>query len=96
MSSTFEPPVFSPSVSSRTLRNRKEFFHIVNEAGLLPEHEWVALQRAFHENGEYDRDPGKFFDISLKDVPVLEGRRGSKSDIKLHYCKEVRGKSELK
>jgi hypothetical protein len=88
MMSTFEQPVFSPSVSSRALRNRMEFVRIANQAGLIPQQEWEVLQVAM-TSGEYDRDPGKLFDC-LNDVPVAEGRRGSKSDVKLHYCKEVR------
>lgn len=87
MVATFEQPVFSPSVSSRALRNRMEFLRIANEAGLLPEHEWEAI-RAAHESGEYERNPSRLFDC-LKDLPVLEGRRGSKADVKLHYCQEV-------
>ena len=96
MRDQFETPVFSPSVSSRTLRNRIQFFKVVHEAGLIPEQEWEALfqQHAAAMSGDSshsssERDPGKFFDC-LKDVPVLEGRRGSKSDVKLHYSKEVR------
>jgi hypothetical protein len=91
MSSHFETPVFSPSVSSRTLRNRVEFFKWVHEAGLIPDHEWAALQQyGTDESADSGQqmDPGKYFDC-LNDVPVLEGRRGSQSDIKLHYCKEV-------
>jgi hypothetical protein len=92
MRSAFEPPVFSPSVSSRTLRNRVEFFRIANEAGLIPDHEWEAIRGAIESCGDEHgtpSDPGTLFNC-LDNVPVMEGRRGSQSDIKLHYCREVR------
>jgi len=92
MEASFEPPIFSPSVSSRTLRNRFEFFRIANEAGLIPAAEWEALLAA-HESGIYETKPEKFFDC-LSDVPVTEGRRGSKVDVKLHYSREVRNHFE--
>ncbi|OEU15603.1 hypothetical protein FRACYDRAFT_240296 [Fragilariopsis cylindrus CCMP1102] len=50
MSSTFESPTFSDGVLSRSLRNRYHFFRIANEAGLLPEQEWIAIQNAYEQN----------------------------------------------
>jgi len=89
MKETFEPPTFSPSVSSRTLRNRFEFLRIANEAGLIPPMEWEAILAA-QESGIHELHPETFFDC-LKDIPVTtEGRRGSKTDVKLHYSCEVR------
>lgn len=89
MAATFEPPAFSPSVSSRALNNRYEFLRIANEAGLLPSQEWEALQKA-HESGIYAKCERNYFDC-LKDIPVTtEGRQGSKTDLKLHYSAEVR------
>eukprot|EP00934_Nitzschia_sp_Nitz4_P007649 Nitzschia sp. Nitz4//scaffold20_size174350//17454//18944//NITZ4_002079-RA/size174350-snap-gene-0.212-mRNA-1//1//CDS//3329541740//7639//frame0 len=87
MAEHFEPPTFSPSVSSRALRNRFEFFKITNEAGLIPKLEWEAMLEA-HESGRYEKCPERFFDC-LKEVPKeIEGRRGSKSDLNLHYSCE--------
>ena len=87
MLETFDPPTFSPSVSSRALRNRYEFFRIANEAGLIPPPEWEAIAAA-HESGIYENHPERFFDC-LKGIPITEGRRGSKTDVKLHYSCEV-------
>ena len=88
MVATFEPPAFSPSVSSRTLRNRFEFLRMANEAGLLPPLEWEAILAA-QESGLHELHPETFFDC-LKDIPnAIEGRRGSKTDVQLHYSCEV-------
>lgn len=88
MAAHFDPPEFSPSVPSRSLRNRYEFFRIANEAGLLPSCEWQAIKEA-QESKRYETSPEKFLDC-LKHLPVTQGRRGSKSDLKLHYSCEVR------
>ena len=89
MVATFEPPAFSPSVSSRTLRNRFEFLRMANEAGLLPPLEWEAILSA-QESGLHELHPETFFDC-FKDIPnTIEGRRGSKTDVQLHYSCEVR------
>lgn len=87
MAATFEPPTFSPSVPSRELRNRFQFFKLTNDAGLIPPLEWDAIRSA-HEAKTHDDHPETFFDC-LDNVPITEGRRGSKSDVKLHYSKEV-------
>ena len=52
MKEKFEPPEFSPGVSSRTLRKRYDFFEIANEAGLLPEQEWQAIRDGQAEYSE--------------------------------------------
>lgn len=84
MSKHFETPVFSPGVSSRSLRNRVEFFRIANEVGILPPKEWEALQKADPTNKHTE----EFFDC-LKSVPITQGRRGSKRDVALHYSTEL-------
>jgi len=89
MADSFEPPVFSPSVSSRSLRNRFEFFRIANEAGLIPEQEWEAIKAA-QESGIYEKHATGLFFHCLNHIPVTEGRHGSQSDVKLHYSCEVR------
>ena len=83
----FEPPAFSDGVPSRSLGNRFQFFTVAHEAGLIPELEWEALQRG-HKNPEYQAHSERFFDC-LNDVPVQPGRRGSESDVKLHYSVEL-------
>ncbi len=87
MAATFEPPAFSPGVSSRSLRNRFEFFRIANDAGLIPPLEWEAILAA-QESGIYEQHPEEFYNC-FKDIPITEGRRGSRTDIKLHYSCEV-------
>ena len=87
MRKTFDPPEFSPGVSSRRLRKRFDFFKIANEAGLLPEQEWNAIKNGQEEYSEKKRTES-FFDC-LEDVPVTPGRQGSQSDIKLHYSVEL-------
>ena len=82
----FAPPVFSPGVSSRDLRNRSRFFQLCQKAGLLPAHEWDG--RLEHACTNPPADSHAFFDC-LKDVPVMPGRRGSPDDVKLYYCVEL-------
>ena len=81
----FAPPVFSPGVPSRDLRNRSNFFQICHQAGILPTAEWEQLQQSC-ENPPAN---GRSFFECLKDVPVAPDRRGSPSDVKLHYCDEL-------
>lgn len=45
----FEPPVFSPGVPSRDLRNRLKFLEHAYRAGLIPEVEWKEIRRAVRE-----------------------------------------------
>ena len=82
----FEPPVFSPGVSSRSLRSRFECLRIAHQVGLIPEAEWQAI-RAAKDDGRYDNVPERFFDC-LEGVPVTQGRRGSEADVALHYSVE--------
>lgn len=53
----FEPPVFSPGVPSRDIRNRIKFLQYANQAGLIPKVEWEAIQKAVDEQsgGSHDR-----------------------------------------
>eukprot|EP00977_Amphora_coffeiformis_P011179 scaffold2671_cov167-Amphora_coffeaeformis.AAC.17 len=81
----FAPPVFSPGVPSRELRNRSNFFKICHRAGILPEEEWEQLQ---HNCENPPPDSHTFFQC-LKGVPISPDRRGSQSDVKLHYCDEL-------
>ena len=88
MSDHFEMPIFSPGVPSRALRNRYEFFKVANEAGLLPEEEWEAIDKGQAEwTGELPTE--RFFDC-LEGVPITrEGRQGSRYDTELHYSVEL-------
>ncbi|KAL7470632.1 hypothetical protein ACHAXS_010882 [Conticribra weissflogii] len=45
----FEPPVFSPGVPSRDIRNRIKFLQYANQAGLISKAEWEAIQKAVGE-----------------------------------------------
>ena len=49
LSAHFEPPVFSPGVPSREIRNRLKLMEYANQAGLLPELEWQLICRALNE-----------------------------------------------
>jgi hypothetical protein len=83
----FEAPVFSPGVSSRSLRTRFNFLEKVNEVGLLPLDEWTAIKNA--EGIElYEKHPELFFNC-LEGVPVTQGRRGSEYNKKVHYSVEL-------
>ena len=81
----FAPPVFSPGVPSRDLRNRSNFFRICHRAGILPVEEWERLRH----NCENPPEDSRTFFQCLKDVPISPNRRGSPSDVKLHYCDEL-------
>ncbi|KAG7345338.1 hypothetical protein IV203_032869 [Nitzschia inconspicua] len=85
----FEPPVFSPGVPQRDLRNRYKFLYWANEAGLLPKEEWAAIDHA-NATANYNDGPmcNTFFDC-LNGIEVKSGRRGSPSDVKLHYSVEL-------
>ena len=94
LAESFEAPVFSEGVSSRSIRNRIGFFRAAHKAGLLPIQEWEAISsRARDENEHPERFRGQrtesFFDC-LDTVPVTTGgRRGSSEDVKLHYSVEL-------
>jgi predicted nicotinamide N-methyase len=45
----FEPPIFSPGVPSREIRNRLKLLEYANQAGLLPELEWQLICKALNE-----------------------------------------------
>lgn len=87
MARDFERPVFAAGVSSRSLRNRSQFLRIANDAGLIPDEEWKAIENAI-ENPLYQERPERFFEC-LDVIPVKPGRRGSKEDVKLHYSVEM-------
>ena len=95
LSENFDPPTFSPGISSRQLRSRYGFFEAAAKAGLLPEQEWTMIQKAYSD--VVGQDPTKSerehhaIDLAtwLKDVPITtEGRRGSPADLELHYSEE--------
>mmetsp|Transcript_19295 Transcript_19295/g.46602 ORF Transcript_19295/g.46602 Transcript_19295/m.46602 type:complete len:526 (+) Transcript_19295:184-1761(+) len=95
LSENFEPPTFSPGVTSRQLRSRYSFFEAAARAGLLPEQEWTMIQKAYSD--VVGPDPTKTkkerhaIDLAtwLKDVPITtDGRRGSPADLELHYSEE--------
>jgi hypothetical protein len=89
MAEHFEPPHFTDGVPSRSLRSRYGFLKAANQAGLLPEAEWVAIQEGL-EKHHLDTDPsGKWFDECLADVPVAPGRLGSEFDVEAHYSAEL-------
>lgn len=82
----FEPPRFSDGVPSRLLKNRFGFLKTCHQAGLLPQAEWLALQAK--QESLTEECPNQYFDC-LDNVPIQEGRRGSKNDVKLHYSVEL-------
>lgn len=87
LSDDFEEPVFSPGIPSRSLRQRASFFRICNQAGLLPEKEWLAIEEACR-NPLYGQHPNQFFEC-LEGIPVEPGRHGSAQDVQLHYSVEL-------
>ena len=86
MAAHFEPPAFSPGVSSRSIRTKYGLMTHLGLAGLIPEAEWNALS-SLEAKQLNEQDPARFFDI-LQDVPVENGRLGSDAEVKLHYAKE--------
>lgn len=93
MKEHFEAPTFSSGVPSRELRSCYSFLQHAANAGIIPTHEWEAITRAKQEivndDSRSNNDNYGLLDSALKDVPVMEDRRGSKEDVKLHYCKEL-------
>lgn len=90
MAEHFERPVFTSGVPSRSLRSRFGFLKAANQAGLLPEAEWKAIEQAQQEHlnsNHTDGTPG-FFDC-LANVPVTPGRIGQDHDVELHYSAEI-------
>lgn len=92
----FEPPVFSPGISSRRLRNRYSFLEVMNQVGLLPEQEWEAI----HSHLKPDDDPSEnspnmghsapTLAECLQNIPISsENRRGSPADLAVHYSEEL-------
>eukprot|EP00970_Alexandrium_tamarense_P011924 scaffold2604_cov198-Alexandrium_tamarense.AAC.29 len=49
LSTHFHPPVFSPGVPSREIRNRIKLLEYANKACLIPDGEWKAIDRALKE-----------------------------------------------
>eukprot|EP00579_Thalassiosira_antarctica_P012296 CAMPEP_0201921626 /NCGR_PEP_ID=MMETSP0903-20130614/9899_1 /ASSEMBLY_ACC=CAM_ASM_000552 /TAXON_ID=420261 /ORGANISM="Thalassiosira antarctica, Strain CCMP982" /LENGTH=901 /DNA_ID=CAMNT_0048458619 /DNA_START=243 /DNA_END=2948 /DNA_ORIENTATION=+ len=49
LSTHFEPPIFSPGVPSRDLRNRLKLLEHANRAGLITGDEWMRIDRAVSE-----------------------------------------------
>ena len=89
MAKHFEPPAFSPGVPQRELRNRMNLLAHAGEAGIIPEHEWKALQSE-EAKALLEEDPNTLFDVFEKlNVPVLPGRKGSEFDKSMHYSKEL-------
>jgi hypothetical protein len=52
----FEPPVFSPGVPSRDIRNRLRLLQYSRRAGLIPDVEWAGIIRALYEQTAGDAD----------------------------------------
>lgn len=87
MSDEFEAPAFSPGIPSRSLRSRQQFLKIAHEVGLVPDAEWEAIEAA-EKLPEYQERPDLLFQC-LKNVPVTKGRKGSDSDVQLHFSVEL-------
>jgi len=87
MAAYFEPPVFSPGVPQRELRNRMGLMTHAGKAGIIPQAEWDALSSPQAKILNED-DPKTLFEV-LDDVPVEPGRLGGESDVKLHYSIEL-------
>lgn len=92
MKEHFEPPTFSPGIFSRELRGCYSFLRHASKTGIIPQHEWDAIAKAkqdrVNDENKDDNDHLGLLDC-LNDVPVLEGRRGSKEDVEKHYCREL-------
>jgi len=73
LSTHFEPPVFSPGVPQRDLRNRLKLLEHANKAGLIPDVEWEAICRAVREQSLDDTlDPFRYLATSTKIEPSNE------------------------
>lgn len=55
MSYDFDPPVFSPCVPARSLRNKNGFLLHAGRAGLIPDEEWNVM-RPYLERREKERE----------------------------------------
>jgi hypothetical protein len=91
MAEHFERPVFTNGVPSRGLRSRFGFLKAANDAGLLPEAEWKAIEQAQEEhlNDDHTDDGVPQFFECLADIPVTPGRIGVDHDTELHYSVEL-------
>lgn len=87
MAQHFEPPTFSMGVTSRHIRNRVNFIQTAYDAGLIPQQEWKAVME-YEQSGLSEGKPTECCFDCLNDVPVTQGRQGSREDIKLHYTIE--------
>ncbi|CAB9518050.1 expressed unknown protein [Seminavis robusta] len=88
----FEPPVFSEGVPQRRLRNRLECLRYCHMAGLVPDREWHAIQEGLKDPDLERQDPTRFLNKCLENVPLnidQDQRRGSKTDLKVHYSIEL-------
>ena len=95
MARHFEEPVFSPGVPSRSIRSRKDLLQTAHKAGLLPEMEWQAIERAYRESTVHQEHPELFFEACLDGIPITpEGRHGSARDKSVHYSVELRQKAK--
>jgi hypothetical protein len=84
----FETPTFISGVPSRLLRSRYSFLKVANEAGLLPEAEWTAIQEYESQHRHCSSD--QWSTECFVNVPVTtKGRQGSASDRQLHYSIEL-------
>ena len=88
MAQHFEPPTFSMGVTSRHIRNRVNLIQTAYDAGLVPEREWRAIME-YEQSGESEGKPTECCFDCLNDVPVTQGRNGSREDVKLHYTVEL-------
>ena len=85
----FEPPVFSPGIPSRSLRNRNQCLKYAHMAGLIPDGpEWTALEQAANDPQYQGTQADRFFEC-LQDIPVASGRRGSQQDVQVHFSCEL-------
>ena len=72
LSAHFEPPVFSPGVPSREIRNRSKLMEYANQAGLLPELEWQLICRALNEQLSPENVDGALCSEVIQDLSKLE------------------------
>ena len=105
----FEPPVFSPGMPVRSIRNCRNLLAAAHKAGLLPEAEWEALSTTGVRLCEENNNNPLYYLDALTDparpgssqrpcpnpvIPIAPGRKGSERDRKLHYSVELWWKSK--
>ncbi|KAL7533951.1 hypothetical protein ACHAXR_005546, partial [Thalassiosira sp. AJA248-18] len=89
----FEPPAFSPGVSSRDLNNRLKLLDHANNAGLIPELEWKEICRAVEEQIS---DEGNDDTLDGANNGNQAGEIRSKlSAMKLKACERADGKHKV-